>query len=91
MFHSIQDIFVQAGGTGGNRAGNGGTYEIVGAVTNILCATAPAANSGCGGGGGLAWDGATAEQQIATGGADGIVVIQYEYDPVQRGFVLSLR
>ena len=91
MFHSIQDIFVQAGGTGGNRAGNGGTYEIVGATTNILCATAPAANSGCGGGGGLAWDGATPEQQVATGGADGIVVIQYEYDPVQRGFVLSLR
>ena len=92
MFRLIdQDVYVQAGGTGGNRAGNGGTYEIVGAVTNILCATAPAANSGCGGGGGLAWDGATAEQQIATGGADGIVVIQYEYDPVQRGFVLSLR
>ena len=90
MFN-VDTTFVRTGGNGGSRAGNGGTYEIVGTVTNICCATAPVANSGCGGGGGLAWGNATAEQQIATGGADGIVVIQYEYDPVQRGFVLSLR
>ena len=77
MFNA-NTTFVRPGGTGGSRAGNGGTYEVVGTVTNICCATAPAANSGCGGGGGLAWDDATAEQQIATGGADGIVVIRYQ-------------
>ena len=91
MFHSTEDKFTKSGGKGGSRAGNGGTYEVVGTVTNICYATVPAANSGCGGGGGLAWDGATAEQQIATGGADGIVVIQYKYDPNQRGFIIGFR
>ena len=90
MFNS-DTTFVKSGGTGGDRAGHGGTYEVVGTATNICCATAPAPNSGCGGGGGLAYVGGTAEQQIATGGADGIVVIQYEYDPIQHGFVISFR
>lgn len=83
-----------SGGIGGGRAGDGGTYELVdlegGLVqTNYFSATAPAANSGCGGGGGLAVHTSEPDSvKIATAGADGVVIIRYEYDPVKRGFVL---
>ena len=70
--------WLRTGGTGGSRAGAGGTYEVVEqdghVLTNACCATAPAANSGCGGGGGLAYTTLT----DGTGGADGIVVIRYQ-------------
>lgn len=62
------------------------------AMTSYFCATAPAANSGCGGGGGLAVFSTEPDSvKIATAGADGVVIIRYEYDPNQRGFVLLVR
>ena len=82
MFYTTA-TYIKPGGEGGKRAGDGGTYEVKeqdGLVQTNLCrATPPAPNSGCGGGGGLAWQGATDAQKVeATGGADGIVVIRYQ-------------
>ena len=79
----------RVGGLGGKRAGNGATYEITdgGATTNFYAATAPAANSGCGGAGGMQ-DG---NCNAATDGADGIVVIRYEVaeSPCEGGDVVT--
>ena len=58
---------------------------------NYIAATAPAANSGAGGGGGgIAAYGGDSYRQ-GTGGADGIVVIQYQYDPESKGFILIIK
>ena len=77
----------RTGGLGGTRAGNGATYEIVNETTNFIAATAPAANSGCGGAGGMQ-DG---DNDASTAGADGVVVIRYEYAEMQSGLVLIVR
>ena len=77
----------RTGGLGGTRAGNGATYEIVNETTNFIAATAPAANSGCGGAGGMQ-DG---DNDVSTAGADGVVVIRYEYAEMQSGLVLIVR
>jgi hypothetical protein len=86
------------GSDGGTRAGNGTKHDFSivdegGVVTtnfNYIAAQAPAANSGGGGGGGgIAAKNASYRQ--GTGGADGIVVIRYEYDSVVRGFVINIK
>ena len=77
----------RTGGFGGTRAGNGATYEIVGGTTNFIAATAPVANSGCGGAGGMQ-DG---KNDAATAGADGIVVIGYDYSETEPGCMLIVR
>jgi len=79
----------RAGGLGGSRAGNGATYEVVGTTTNFTAATTPAANSGCGGAGGMQ-DG---NCNAATDGADGVVVIQYDIieSPCAGGDVVTRR
>ena len=87
------------GSSGGTRAGNGTKHDFTivdegGIVTtnfNYIAATAPAANSGAGGGGGgIAAYGGDSYRQ-GTGGADGIVVIQYQYDPESNGFILIIK
>jgi hypothetical protein len=86
------------GSDGGTRAGNGTKHDFSivdegGVVTtnfNYIAATAPAANSGGGGGGG----GIASKNPLycqGTGGADGIVVIQYVCDSVRQGMVISFR
>jgi hypothetical protein len=83
------------GSDGGTRAGNGTKHDFSivdegGVVTtnfNYIAAQAPAANSG--GGGGIAAK--NASYRKGTGGADGIVVIRYEYDSVVRGFVINIK
>lgn len=76
------------GGEGGTRAGNGGGAEGNDAATKkAVAATEPVPNSGAGGGGGSASGGF----KTATMGADGIVVIRYDYRPVDPGAVLIVR
>ena len=77
------------GGFGGTRAGDGATYEITdgGATTNFFAATMPAANSGCGGAGGMQ-DG---KCNVATDGADGVVIIRYDYVEDPQGLILIFR
>ena len=77
----------RTGGLGGTRAGNGATYEIDGVTTNFIAATTPAANSGCGGAGGMQ-DG---NNDAATAGADGVVIISYDYAEVETGLILLFR
>ena len=73
------------GSAGGSRAGNGGVRNDDG--TTVTPASDPAPNSGCGGGGGSGF-GSSAEDHAQTGGADGIVVIRYDFNEHPRGFVL---
>ena len=76
------------GGNGGTNAGNGGGVLVVDDVKgDAAAATNPVPNSGGGGGGG----GAGGSFKTATMGADGIVVIRYDYRPVDPGAVLILR
>ena len=77
----------RVGGLGGTRAGNGATYETTADGTIFHPATAPAANSGCGGAGGMQ-DG---NCNVATDGADGIVVIRYIYDTAPPGLVIQIK
>ena len=81
--------FGVVGGLGGTRAGNGATYEITdgGAATNFFAATMPVANSGCGGAGGMQ-DG---KCNAATAGADGVVIIRYDYVENPQGLILIFR
>ena len=78
------------GGEGGTNAGNGGNceWDIVddGATTNIVVtkASAPIANTGAGGAGGVSFGGGAnssdygGEYAYATEGADGVVIIRYD-------------
>ena len=71
------------GGDGGPNAGFGGTYVVDGSVTNICCATAPVANTGSGGAGGISFGGVAYSAfddtyAYGTSGADGVVVIRYD-------------
>lgn len=77
------------GGSGGTNAGNGG--GVVGKSSTEsgtpMPATEPVPNSGAGGGGGSA----NAGHKTPTMGADGIVVIRYDYRLVDPGAVLIVR
>ena len=79
------------GGMGDARAANGGgwTTEVIdGVETRVYySATKPAANSG-NGGAGARYGG---DQDTFTGGADGIVVIRYDYSEVPQGLILIFR
>ena len=82
------------GNVGGTRAGSGGLLDIVDngdgtATTNYVAATSAEANSGGGGGGGSAW-GSTDADHAQTGGADGIVVIRYDFNGHPRGFMVII-
>ena len=78
------------GGEGGTNAGNGGNceWDIVddGATTNIVVtkASAPIANTGAGGAGGVSFGGGANYSDYggtyvyATEGADGVVIIRYD-------------
>ena len=78
------------GGEGGTNAGNGGNceWDIVddGATTNIVVtkASAPIANTGAGGAGGVSFGGGANSSDYggtyvyATEGADGVVIIRYD-------------
>jgi hypothetical protein len=59
------------------------------ATTNYVAATSAEANSGGGGGGGSAW-GSTDADHAQTGGADGIVVIRYDFNEHPRGFMVII-
>ena len=76
---------------GDARAANGGgwTTEVIdGVETRVYySATKPAANSGNGGAGARYGGG----QDNFTGGADGIVVIRYDYSEVPQGLILIFR
>lgn len=76
------------GGLGGTNAGNGGGVVGKSATESgtDIQATAPVANSGAGGGGGLGTN-----AKPGTMGADGIVVIRYDYSPVDPGLMLIFR
>ena len=89
--HSRVDRGVRRnGGNGGTNAGNGGNceWDIVddGATTNIVVtkASAPIANTGAGGAGGVSFGGGAnssdygGEYAYATEGADGVVIIRYD-------------
>ena len=59
---------------------------------NYIAATAPAANSGAGGaGGGIGRQDSTGKSRPGTGGADGIVVLRYDYDPTPPGLKIMIR
>ena len=78
-----RDTTFAAGGDGGPNAGFGGTYVVDGSVTNICCATAPVANTGSGGAGGISFGGDAYSAfddtyAYGTSGADGVVVIRYD-------------
>lgn len=84
--------YFRAFGKGGTRAGNGAEGKAASKVLDyITFATAPEANSGCGGAGGLGGTivkpsevpGVDTSVKYGTSGADGIVVIRYDwtYDP----------
>ena len=94
------------GSDGGTRAGNGTKHDFTftdngdGSITtnyNYIAATKPAANSGGGdGGGGITGTGSLHPSSFdkfrdGTGGADGIVVFRYDYDPTPPGLMLILR
>lgn len=94
------------GSDGGTRAGNGTkhdftfTYNGDGSITtnyNYIAATKPAANSGGGGGGGGITGTGTLHPSSfdkfrdGTGGADGIVVFRYDYDPTPPGLMLLFK
>ena len=78
------------GGNGGTNAGNGGNceWDIVddGATTNIVVtiASAPIANTGAGGAGGVSFGGGANYSDYggayvyATAGADGVVIVRYD-------------
>jgi len=78
------------GGEGGTNAGNGGNceWDIVddGATTNIVVtkASAPIANTGAGGAGGVSFGGGANYSDYggayvyATEGADGVVIVRYD-------------
>jgi len=78
------------GGEGGTNAGNGGNceWDIVddGATTNIVVtiASAPIANTGAGGAGGVSFGGGANYSDYggayvyATPGADGVVIVRYD-------------
>jgi len=84
------------GGSGGTRAGNAGFIQVVdgadATITNQIAATKPAANSGCGGGGGIGGKGAEDSVRNASAGAAGIVVISYEVPkmPFSGGIVSKI-
>ena len=75
------------GSAGGTRAGNGGVRNDDG--TTVTPASDPAPNSGCGGGGGSGF-GSSTEDHAPTGGADGIVVIRYDYNENPKGFMVII-
>ena len=82
------------GGAGGTRAGNGGCVNVVvgeeSSTTNFVNATSPVANSGGGGGGGVGGKGSTAAMRAGSDGADGVVVIRYDWNvaPKKAGFIM---
>ena len=94
------------GSDGGTRAGNGTKHDFTftdnedGSITtnyNYIAATKPAANSGGGGGGGGITGTGTLHPSSfdkfrdGTGGADGIVVFRYDYDPTPPGLMLIFK
>ena len=80
------------GGNGGARAGNGSKFVIDpnDGSTNYVNATEAIANSGGGGGGG-GYGGTNKDASLASGGADGIVVIRYDFNENPQGFILFVR
>lgn len=77
-----------APGRGGTRAGTGADAIFVDGAPVTTLATSPAANSGCGGAGGVGgsingYSGIDTKVRYGTSGANGIVVIRYDwtYDP----------
>ena len=68
-------------GLGGTRAGDGAKGSFVDSNPVIVAPTVPAANSGCGGAGGLGGDTGSikGDARLGTSGADGIVVIRYDW------------
>lgn len=101
-FFSISEAFPGCqGSVGGTRAGNGAMHDFTftdngdGSVTtnfNYIAATRPAANSGAGGaGGGIGRQDSTGRSRTGTGGADGIVVLRYDYDPTPPGLKIVIR
>ena len=70
-----------ANGKGGTRAGTGAFATVEGVSTNVTAATVPIANSGCGGAGGLGGSFTTLKGSARWGssGANGIVVIRYDW------------
>lgn len=89
-FTSGTSVYLYQGGDGGTRGGNGAKYvatDVEGETTmTYLPPTSPEPNSGAGGGGG----GCNAKS-LWTGGADGIVIIRYVYDPNPSGLLLMVR
>ena len=92
------------GYAGGENAGVGGKGVLVpiedGAATNLVitAATAPVANTGAGGAGGITFGGSANYESLAsaytyaTAGADGVVIIRYEVDlPRPKGFMVFVR
>lgn len=81
------------GGEGGTRAGNGGSpVETSEGVYEYVAATAPVANSGAGGGGGLGGKSSDIKcSRNGTAGADGVVVVRYDYTLRPQGLVLIFR
>ena len=79
------------GGRGDARAANGGgwTTEMVDEVETrvYFAATEPAANSGNGGAGARFGGGSDS----STGGADGVVIIRYDYVETPQGLMLIVR
>ena len=83
-------------GTGGTRAGDGAFATVANASTNMTEATMPAPNSGCGGAGGLGGKfNNKGTARWGTSGADGIVVIRYDWtynpNPPVFGFKLIIQ
>ena len=92
------------GYAGGENAGVGGKGVLVpiddGAATNLVvtAATAPVANTGAGGAGGISFGGSANHASLdvtdayATEGADGVVIIRYEVDlPRPKGFIIIVQ
>lgn len=85
------------GGIGGTRAGNGGYINVVvgeeSSTTNFVKATSPVANSGGGGGGGVGGKGSTTAMRTGSDGADGVVVIRYDWNvaPKKAGFIIFVQ
>jgi hypothetical protein len=90
------------GYAGGDNAGVGGKGVLVpiddGAATNLVvtAATAPVANTGAGGAGGISFGGSANHESLdatdayATEGADGVVIIRYDI-PDPKGFMVIVK
>ena len=94
---SLNPSSLYSNGTGGTRAGDGAFATVVNASTNVTAATVPVANSGGGGAGGLGGTFTALKGSARWGspGADGIVVIRYDWtfnpNPPVFGFKLIIQ